>query len=211
MTLGSSFSGLLFQPNFAKAKPEERLALMAKGLATITLICAPPVIVLVLFGAIAVPLVFGEQWAPASPVVALLAVSGLLRALTGVGGALYTVTGRNGRLLNLSLAAAVATVAIMVGLAPFGVVWVSAAVALRSLAQLFAIFMFLHETSSRLGHLFWRNCVWPMLASACGAALIGWGLIELVGASAKAAQLLVLASAGLAAVLISFVMLRDRI
>lgn len=134
ITASASFSAILFQPLFATTDAAGREPVLRKGLATLTLLCGLPVAFLVINGDRVVPLVFGARWAPAAPVVALLAIAGLLRALGSVHGALLSVSGRNRQLAIMSSVSALSGILGVVVTARYGVVWCAAALMLKNLA-----------------------------------------------------------------------------
>lgn len=211
ITLGSSFSQLLFQPTFAKARPEERLGYMARGIAAISLVCGVPVVVLDLYHGLAVPFLFGPQWGEAATVVALLATSGLARALGGVSGALFTVTGRNGRLLTIGAVGAASNIAIILIFARFGIVWAALAISVRNIAQTFAMFALTRDATGHILRLFFYNCFLPLGGAAIAAIVAGQLAIAAVGTAGSLPTFLVLAAAGSGAFAVGLLLLRKRL
>jgi PST family polysaccharide transporter len=134
ITASASFSAILFQPLFATRQGAAREPVLRNGLATLALVCGVPAVFVAINSTQLVPLVLGPRWRPAAPAVALLALSGLVRALGGVHGALLSVSGRNGVLAMVSTASAIAGIIAVIAAARHGVVWCAAALALKNLA-----------------------------------------------------------------------------
>jgi O-antigen/teichoic acid export membrane protein len=178
ITIGSSFAQLLFQPTFALAAPDERPKHLARATAILSLVAGIPVTVLVLFAHLAVPFVFGAQWAPAAPIVAMLAVNGFIRTLGGVPGVLFTVTGRNGLLLKLSLFGAISNMATILIFASFGVYWLVLALTLRNAFQTGLHFVVVRDAKGCVLRILAANCFWPLAkVGACawaGGTIAGW-------------------------------------
>lgn len=134
ITASSSVSQVLFQPLFAAIRPEERSHALRRSLALLTVLCGLPACVVVANAELAITTVFGPQWAPAAPVTALLALSGLARALGGVHGALLSVSGRNRQLLAVAACSAGLGVALMLPAGRVGLLWCTAALTLKNAA-----------------------------------------------------------------------------
>jgi PST family polysaccharide transporter len=132
ITAASAFSQVLFQPLFAAILPAERSRALRRSLALLTMLCGLPTAVLAVNATLAVTTVFGAQWAPAAATTAILAASGLARAIGGVHGALLSVSGRNRQLLAIATISAVLSVAVVLPAAALGIVWCAAALAAKN-------------------------------------------------------------------------------
>ncbi|TVV72918.1 oligosaccharide flippase family protein [Sphingomonas solaris] len=198
ITIVSSFGQMMFQPVFATADPGHRAHHMGRGIAAISLVCGVPLVVLALHASLAVPFIFGAQWLPAAPVVALLGLGGLARALGGVAGALLTVSGRNALLLRMGFWAAAISVAMIFGLASFGVAVVAAGVLARNIVFTGIQFHMTGDAKGQLWRLFLHNCFLPLAAVAVVSVAAGMIVTALLGAGTPLAIFAVLAAAGLA-------------
>jgi PST family polysaccharide transporter len=135
ITAAASFSTILFQPLFSLQATEARAAGLRNGLAMLTVICGAPAAFMVTNAPGVIHVVFGARWAEAAPVAAILAVSGLARALGSVHGALLSVSKRNHQLMWVTSVSAVSGIALVAALAPFGVSAVAAGLALKNAAM----------------------------------------------------------------------------
>jgi teichuronic acid exporter len=133
ITASASVSGILLQPLFASRGAKDREQVLRKGLALLMLLCGLPTAFLIVNASQVVPLLFGSRWAAASPVVLLLAVAGLARALGSVHGALLSVSGRNQQLAVLSTVSAVSGIVAVLFTVRAGIVWCAAALALKNI------------------------------------------------------------------------------
>jgi teichuronic acid exporter len=135
ITAAASFSTILFQPLFSLQATDARAAGLGNGLAMLTVICGAPAAFMVTNSAGVIHVVFGARWAEAAPVAAILAVSGLARALGSVHGALLSVSKRNHQLMWVTSVSAISGIALVAALAPFGVSAVAAGLALKNAAM----------------------------------------------------------------------------
>ena len=135
ITAAASFSTILFQPLFSLQGIATRAAGLRNGLAMLTLICGAPAAFMVTNADGVVQLVFGARWREAAPVAAILACSGFARALGSVHGALLSVSRRNQQLMAVTSVSATSGIALVVGLAPFGIIAVAAGLALKNTAM----------------------------------------------------------------------------
>jgi teichuronic acid exporter len=134
ITAASSFSTILFQPLFSLQATAARASGLRNGLAMLTVICGAPAAFMVTNAPGVIHLVFGDRWAEAAPVAAILACSGFARALGSVHGALLSVSQRNRPLVWVTSVSAVSGIGLVVALAPFGIVTVAAGLALKNTA-----------------------------------------------------------------------------
>lgn len=162
MTLASSLSQILWQPAFARARIDQRQDELGKALASVALVCGVPVLALAVTADRAVPVLFGRHWAGAAPVVALLALSGLARAINSVGGAMFAVTSRNGMLLWLSLLAAGMNFLIIIGFAPYGLVFTATAIVVRNFLHALLTMSLLAEVRPAVPRLVFANLLAPL-------------------------------------------------
>ena len=132
ITAAASFSTILFQPLFSLQAVAARAAGLRNGLAMLTLICGAPAAFMVTNSAGVIHTVFGARWEQAAPVAAILACSGFARALGSVHGALLSVSRRNHQLMWVTAVSACSGIALVVGLAPFGIVAVAGGLALKN-------------------------------------------------------------------------------
>jgi PST family polysaccharide transporter len=135
ITAAASFSTILFQPLFSLQATAEREAGLRNGLAMLTVICGAPAAFMVTNAANVIHVVFGDRWAEAAPVAAILACSGFARALGSVHGALLSVTRRNHRLMWVTSVSATSGIGLVAVLAPFGIAAVAAGLALKNAAM----------------------------------------------------------------------------
>lgn len=175
ITTASAFSSILFQPLFATRQGRARGPVLGKGLAMLTLLCGLPAIFTAVNHTALVGLVFGRTWLPAAPAVALLAISGLLRALGSVHGALLSVSGRNAALAALSSVSALAGIATVLLTAPHGVVWCAAGLALKNLAVTGGLAASTRRDAPELPRLYLRDVLLPLTVMT-GAAIAGRSL-----------------------------------
>ena len=211
MTIGSSFSQMLFQPTFAKADHDQRLGHIARGIAAITLVCGVPTVLLAMFHREAVPLVFGQQWAGAALTAALLAGSGCVRAVGGVAGALFAVTRRNGRLLALSTVAAATNMLVVVVFARFGVEWAAGAVLVRNACQTVGTLALTNEAKGHVASLYAANCVLPLVATGAAAWLASMLSGYTIPAETHLGAFIAMAVGSIAGATTGFLILRRRI
>jgi len=202
ITLASSLSQILWQPTFARVGPDERADEAGRAFASVALICGVPVLALLVTAKQSVPLLFGAHWADAAMVVGLLGLSGLARALNGVGGAVFTVTSRNGTLLGLSLMGAMTNVAIIVLSSRFGLEITVALVAARNFFHGLLTLSLLAELRARVPVLLFANFVLPLavvLATMFGLQhIVAWLPQPPDGALRDLYQVAVIGGGGLA-------------
>jgi PST family polysaccharide transporter len=201
ITASASFSAILFQPLFATTDAAGREPVLRKGLATLTLLCGLPVTFLMVNGDRVVPLVFGARWAPAAPVVALLAMSGLLRALGSVHGALLSVSGRNRQLAIMSTASALSGVVGVAVTARYGVVWCALALLLKNLVITLWLAVSTRRDVHHMARAYLTEVIVPvalMLSGAAGGRLLASATIANAAPAATIAVLTasILAGAG---------------
>jgi PST family polysaccharide transporter len=201
ITASASFSAILFQPLFATTDAAGREPVLRKGLATLTLLCGLPVTFLMINGDRVVPLVFGTRWAPAAPVVALLAIAGLLRALGSVHGALLSVSGRNRQLAIMSTASALSGVVGVAVTARYGIVWCAVALLLKNLVITLWLAVSTRRDVNHMARAYLTEVIVPvalMLSGAAGGRLLASATITNAAPTATIAVLTasILAGAG---------------
>jgi len=135
ITAASAFATILFQPLFAVQHPAHRQAGLRRGLRLLTLLCGAPCAFMLINAGPLVGLVFGRSWQAAAPVAAIMAGSGLVRALGSVHGALLSVSARNRRLMRVTLASASGGILAVLCLAPHGIVAVAVGLAIKNMAM----------------------------------------------------------------------------
>jgi PST family polysaccharide transporter len=135
ITAAASFSTILFQPLFSLQATAARASGLRNGLAMLTVICGAPAAFMVTNAQGVIHVVFGDRWAEAAPVAAILACSGFARALGSVHGALLSVSRRNHRLMWVTSVSATSGIGLVVVLAPFGVAAVATGLALKNAAM----------------------------------------------------------------------------
>jgi PST family polysaccharide transporter len=92
-------------------------ALVARSVQTISLLTFPAMAMIAVTAPVSVPLVLGEQWAPAIPVLMIFAIGGARQSVTTVNTSVMMGMGRSDISLKFSLvAAATQLTAIVVGL-----------------------------------------------------------------------------------------------
>lgn len=170
ITASASFSAILFQPLFANTDAAGREPVMRRGLALLTLLCGLPVTFLVIDGDRLVPLVFGARWLPAAPVVALLAIAGLLRALGSVHGALLSVSGRNRQLAIMSSVSALSGILGVVVTARYGVASCATALMLKNLAITLWMAVSTRRDVSHMARAYLIEVIVPLTLMLSGAA-----------------------------------------
>jgi PST family polysaccharide transporter len=172
VTLSASMAQIVWQPSFAMTQVVGRRDAIARGVASVALVCGLPMGLFALLAPVAVPFVFGAHWAAAAPVAAALAASGALRALGAVAGAVLTVTKRNGMLLWVSIGGLVSNIALILITTPHGILVTALAVLGRAMLLSLTQFAMLKEVRAEMAAVIARNFVLP-LSFALGAALVG--------------------------------------
>jgi PST family polysaccharide transporter len=207
ITASASFSAILFQPLFATTDAASREPVLRKGLATLTLLCGLPVTFLMINGDRIVPLVFGASWTPAAPVVGLLAIGGLLRALGSVHGALLSVSGRNRQLAVMSTVSALTGIVGVAVTARYGVVWCAAALTVKNLAITLWLAVSTRRDVSHMARAYLIEVIVPlalMLSGAAGGRLIAGATLSSAAPATTIAVLTVSILAGAGGGLISY-------
>lgn len=211
ITVSTSFSQLLFQRAFVRAEPDQRIVQLARGMATITLVCGLPAILVAVFHRDAIPLFFGSQWASAAPTVALLACSGYVKAVGSVGGVLYAVTGRNGRLLALSTFGASTNILIILLFARFGVTCAAGALLVRNSLHSVLVVALSGDAKGHVMRLFAFNCIVPLAICAAIAWCVGQLASMVLSASPMLGVFLAMGLGGAAGAGAGFLLLRRRL
>jgi O-antigen/teichoic acid export membrane protein len=206
VTAAVSFNSILFQPLFAQRDmaPEARERGIARGLAVIGLVCGLPTAVFATNAEGIVAAVFGEPWRVAAPVAAALAFSGFARALGFPHIGLMSVSGRNHLILSSTTASALAGALLILLVAPWGLVWGAAAIAVKNSLVTAWMAYATRVDAPRPLRLYGLEVLLPFGLMLAGAALGRWGaeavLIPLALPGALT-PLGVLAASGLAAAL----------
>jgi len=204
ITMAASFAQMLWQPTFAIAGTAGRGNAVAKGVASIALVCGLPVAMLAVLHKVAVPFVFGANWAGAASVAAILAVSGVTRSLASVAGAVLSVTERNGLLMIVSLFGALSNLVIIWIAAPFGLEVTAAAVCLRNGLHCLWMYWLLKELRSCLAWVLWRNFLAPLTLATAACWLMKQAAVPMLASvSGHMHDFLLLAVCALAGLAVS--------
>lgn len=169
-------TGVLF-PAFSATSPEllrERLLL---SLHYTMLVCVPATVLLCVLADPLTAVVFGPTWAPAVPVMQVLAVYALATAVTVPWGSMYKAIGRADLLLKLAVPRAALAVLLVLWAVPHGLVAVGVAQGVG--AVLFAVlgtWMALRHTGADVGGLT-RALTAPVVAGAAAAAVSAAALV----------------------------------
>ncbi len=169
ITAASSFSTILFQPLFSLQATGARAAGLRNGLAMLTVICGVPAAFMVANAPGVIHVVFGDRWAEAAPVAAILACSGFARALGSVHGALLSVSRRNRQLMWVTSVSAISGIGAVVALAPFGISAVASGLALKNAAMVVWMAILTRHDFPRSGVAYVRVVALPF------AAMLGAG------------------------------------
>jgi lipopolysaccharide exporter len=123
-------SGALF-PSYAKANhdPDQLRRGFRSTLRLVSVVTTPVALGLAITAGDLVPLLFGDQWGDAVPVMRWLAVAALLMSLCFNVGDVYKATGQPGVLNKLALVRLAVSAPVLWFVAPSGVVAVAAALA----------------------------------------------------------------------------------
>lgn len=190
----------LLYPAFTRLQDEmERLAqAWLRVLRLIALVNMPVLFGLVLLADEFVPVVLGEQWEEAIPVIQILGAVGIVQSLQALNGSILQALDRTSWLLRYSIVFTVVTVSAFAVGVPFGIVGVAAALGIASvfLEPLYALI-----TARAIGMSPWRlvsnlSGIAQATAVMCVAvAAAKWGVGEAGGGPAL--QLLAGIGAGL--------------
>ncbi|MCU0966295.1 MAG: oligosaccharide flippase family protein, partial [Burkholderiaceae bacterium] len=119
-----------------------------------------------------VAVLYGAQWQPMAPVMAMFGLSAALRAGTAIGSPLFNANDRVGLAFRYNAVGAVLTLGGVLVAMPHGIEAVAGAVALASLYGLVSL-----RAALRLIGLGWGH-VAQMLGAPMAAAAVMWGVIE---------------------------------
>jgi len=127
----TSASNQLIFPAYAKLQDDlERFRrAYLRSLRFITTLSAPIGIGLAAASAVFVDLVYGTRWSPAAPVLAIMALMGLVLSITATMGEVLKATNRPGLFFRLSLFETICVVICVLTLYRFGIAAVAAGVA----------------------------------------------------------------------------------
>ena len=134
VTVANSFSAILFQPLFAADGALSRQKATSRALLVLALVCGIPAAVVFSDSRMVVGLIFGRNWLQAAPVVGLLSLNGLVRAVGMVPGSFLSVSGRNRDLLMTSVASAAGSLAAVAALASSSIVLCAVALLVKNAA-----------------------------------------------------------------------------
>jgi PST family polysaccharide transporter len=174
ITMINSLVGILFQPMFARRHVEAADEVMRRSAAISTMVCGIPAVIFFVGSEPIVRFVFGEQWVPAAPVAAALALSGFARAVGFVPGALMSVSGRNRELLITAAASGVSGVVLVAATAPFGIVWSALALALKNAAIVVWMVCWLDGKIREPLKIYLWTLIAPFSLMLCGAEIGRW-------------------------------------
>ena len=190
LTTAGSFTGIVFQPIFARRQLEGRDGDLWKSIAIMTILLGFPAAVFVPNSSFVITTIFGEQWGGASAVAAVLAVSGCVRAVAFVPGALMSVTGHNRELLMISLGAALAGVLLIALTAPFGIVWCAAALLVIQFGIIGCMCVALRREAPRLMQIYCTMFMAPFLLMLAGTTVGHWAFDDAASGDGILRQLL---------------------
>jgi teichuronic acid exporter len=189
ITAAASFSTILFQPLFSLQATAARASGLRNGLAMLTVICGAPAAFMVTNAPGVIHVVFGDRWADAAPVAAILACSGFARALGSVHGALLSVSRRNRQLMWVTSVSATSGIGLVVALAPFGVGAVAAGLALKNATMAAWEAVLTRRDFPRSGIAYLRVVALPFVAMLAASYGVHVGIAHLVaGAHLGASQ-----------------------
>jgi len=141
-----------------------------------------------------VPLLYGQQWLPAAPVVAGLASAAVLRSLGSHAGNIFTAIGRPDLLTKIGIARALILVPMLIYCAHYGIAGVAIAQAMVTGVGVLATLVIAGRILSITLHDCW-NELQPALIGTGGLALIlvtiqllaaGWPPLMVLAAAATA-------------------------
>ena len=134
VTVANSFSSILFQPLFAADGVLSRQKATWRALFLISIVCGFPSALVFSNNHAVVGLVFGRQWLTAAPLVGWLSLNGFVRAIGMVPGSFLSVSGRNRDLLMTSIVSAVGSLALVVTLAAYSILFCAIGMVIKNAA-----------------------------------------------------------------------------
>lgn len=199
-------------PTFARLRDEQPLQLRQAYLRAVGLIAVAAGLAMGGLAAVAdtlVPLLWGGQWLPMVPIVQWLAAAGALLVVGWPTSWLCEVEGRTDRLFQLSVVSAVVTIAISFAAVRYGVVAVSAGLAVSTAIGLIPNVM----VAGRLVHVpTWEivRCLLPGLGGGVAAALVTIEVGQLISGDAPLFARLLLQGTLAAVLALAAMALLDR-
>ncbi len=99
---------------------------------TTTLVAFPGFVLLALFGTRLTPVLFGQQWTTAGPLMGVLALVGPAQSISYFNNSMMLARGASGLALRWTAATAVASVAVFLATVPFGITVVAVGITVRT-------------------------------------------------------------------------------
>jgi lipopolysaccharide exporter len=152
-------------------------AAYVRMLRALTSINAPYIVGLAVLASAIVPVVFGEEWRSAVPLIHVLAVLGLLRAIGNPVGCLLLAAGaaRRGFLWNLAVLG-LSIVTVWAGASLWGILGVAVLMGAKALALApLAYVCLVRPVTGPIGRLYSSAAGLPVMAAAL-AGLVAWSL-----------------------------------
>ena len=158
--------GVLF-PAFSRIQDdrERMVAGWLRGSRMIAVVAMPAMFGMMAIAPDFVPVVLGERWREAIPVLQILAIVGLLQALQVVGGSTLNAVGLMGTTLAFTIASYAANVAAFVAGLQWGINGVAVAYAIAT-AALFPVFTWLVARSMKCSAWDYVRALWGVLQAS---------------------------------------------
>lgn len=166
-------------------------------------VCFPITVGIAVASPLAVPILLGDRWRPAVPVLQILALSGPLLSLNRLSDALFRAIGKASWNFWLNLSSlAVHIMAFLIGVRS-GVRGVAVAFVLATLAMIVPSLLLASRTLASPWSLL-NRAVAPIAVATVAMALTAGGLVQALGRSGLSApaQLVIVSGAGTAAYLV---------
>lgn len=163
----------------AMSRVQDQRERLIKGWLTgnrlIAAIAVPAMLGMVVVAPDFVPVVLGDQWDSATPVLQILAVVGLVQALQIICGSALNAIGEFSAVLRFTVASYIVNVGAFAAGLHWGIVGVATAYAIATVA-LFPVFIWL--TASRLGSTVgtYARSLWGVTQAGVGMLAVVWAL-----------------------------------
>jgi O-antigen/teichoic acid export membrane protein len=161
-----------------------------RAVAAIATLTWPFLVVLLLIGPAAITWLYGPDWSGAGTALQAMVVGGFVLVVAQTLRGLLNAQGLVRELVAINLVTLAGTVAVVVGLAPFGIAVIAIGISLREVLVLWMMLRVVRR--SRVGITGWEivGAVWPTAVAALAAASVGGGLLSVVGSEGYLLELL---------------------
>lgn len=137
----------LFFVHFARlqVQPEPLRRAFRNAIEAVAFIVFPATLGLAVVGPELVNTLFGSNWGLSGHLLRVLAVGGIPHSMAVMSGALVSAAGRPRSFLLIETMSAVIGALLLLALAPFGIIWIAAAIVLRESAAIALYAVWLHR------------------------------------------------------------------